>query len=173
MREFALCKELTRKISRDLGATPISLGQISVTHSDLLTKIELKVSVENQGIINVPVWYGETKGDESIFCCLLAALDPNPDQLEYICIFGFKGFDNIFQQDNVQLSLHYDWTNEDDPGTILMKAENTWISISLAQKLHFALGLELLTQDGCLWQTGVIPDEMRKDLMEAIDSNQE
>lgn len=182
MREFSLCKELSRKLSKDLGATPFSFGKASLTHSDLLSKMDLRVADEDGVVKNIPVWYGEARGDEGIVCCLLAvlAMEPklgHPDnepsgplELELACVIGFKDFDGEFQSDGVRLSFHYDWTNEEDPGTMVMKAGDKWVPISLAQRLQLVLGFEAMVQDGILWrQSANIPQELRKDLTEVIE----
>jgi hypothetical protein len=90
MREFSLCRELSMKLAKDLGATPFSFGKTSLTHSDLLTKISLNVVGENDDgqseSKKVPVWYGEANGSSGIVCCLLAGLDTYPDSLEFACL---------------------------------------------------------------------------------------
>ena len=169
MREFALCKELSLKLAKDLGATPFSIGKISLTHSDLLTKISLNVSDES-GVHGVPVWYGEAHGAEGTVCCLLAGLDSDPDKLEFACVVGFKDFGGVFQSEGIRLSFHYDWANEEDPGTMVMKAGDKWLPISLAQRLQLVLGFETMVQDGIQWQqSSNIPDELQKDLAEIIE----
>lgn len=175
MREFALCKELSIKLAKDLGATPFTIGKISLTHSDLLTKKFLNVSDEDGGEVRkVPIWYGEAHGAEGIVCCLLAGLDVDPDKLEFACVIGFKDFAGQFQSDSIRMSFHYDWTNDEDPGTMVMKAGDQWLPISLAQRLQLILGFETMVQDGILWQpshgySSQIPEELQKDLAEIIE----
>lgn len=171
MREFALCKELSIKLAKDLGATPFSIGKESLTHSELMTNFTLKVSDEDGSEVrNVPVWYGEAAGVEGVVCCLLAGLDVNPDKLEIACVIGFKDRAGEFQTDGIRLSFHYDWANEEDPGTMVMKAGDNWVPISLAQRLQLVLGFETMLQDGVLWQqSSNIPKELQKDLSEIIE----
>jgi len=171
MREFSLCKELSLKLAKDLGAAPVSFGKTSLTHPDLLTKFSLKVSDEDGGEVRkVPIWYGEALGEDGLSCGILAGLDTNPDQLEFAFILGFKDFNGEFQEDGVRLSFHYDWANETDPGTMVMKAGDKWLPLSLAQRLQLILGFETMVQDGVLWQASLnIPEELRKDLAEIIE----
>jgi len=170
MRESALCKELSLKLAKDLGATPFSIGKVSLTHSELLTKIRLNISDEDGKVRRIPLWYGESSGSEGIVCCLLAGLDDDPDKLEFACVIGFKDFSGVFQADGIRLSFHYDWANEEDPGTMVMKAGDKWVPISLAQRLQLVLGFETMIQDGVLWkQSSNIPDELQKDLAEIIE----
>lgn len=170
MREFALCKELSIKLAKDLGASPFSLGKESLTHNDLLTRFSLKVSDEDGGEVrNVPVWYGEARGTEGIVCCLLAGLDTDPDKLEVACVIGFKNRDGEFLADETRLSFHYDWADEEDPGTMVMKAGDKWVPVSLSQRLQLILGFETMLQDGILWQPANIPNELQKDLYEIIE----
>jgi hypothetical protein len=56
MREMELCRDLTRKICKDLGATPFSIGKVSVTHEDLLTKPALNLRDEKGVVSSVPLW---------------------------------------------------------------------------------------------------------------------
>jgi hypothetical protein len=170
MREFDLCRELSRKLAKDLGATPFSMCQVSLTHSELKINKTLKVSDEDGEVRNVPLWYGEAVGSEGITCCLLAGLDSDPDRLEFACVIGFKDFNGKFQADNVRLSFHYDWENDEDPGTIMMKAGDKWLPVSLAQRLQLVLGFEIMIQDGILWNSSAkIPDDMEKDLSDIIE----
>jgi hypothetical protein len=171
MREFNLCKELSLKLAKDLGITPFSIGKTSLTHPDMLTKLTLNVSDEDgEDVRRVPIWYGEATGAEGISCGVLAGLDTDPDKLEFAFVLGFKDFDGSFQADGVRLSFHYDWTNEEDPGTMVMKAGDKWLPISLAQRLQLILGFETMIQDGVLWQASPnIPEELRKDLAEIIE----
>ena len=170
MREFSLCKELSVKLAKDLGASPFSIGKTSLTHIDLITNINLSVCDEDNETATIPVWYGETKGIDGIICCLLAGLDSNPDSLEIACVLGFKDFDGGFQADGVRISFHYDWTNDQDPGTLVMKAGDKWIPLSLSQRLQLILGFETMIQDGVMWQkSGNIPDLLQRDLAETIE----
>lgn len=170
MREFALCKELSLKLSKDLGYTPFSFGKVGMTHKELLTNIDFNVSDEDGEIKNVPIWYGEAIGGEGLTCCLLAGLDTNIEKLEFACIFGFKDFEGKFQTDGLRLSFHYDWANEEDPGTMVMKAGDQWVPISLAQRLQLILGFETMVQDGVLWQSSTkIPEDLLNDLSEIIE----
>jgi hypothetical protein len=170
MREFALCKELSLKLAKDLGATPFSIGKVSMTHSDLLTKKMLNVSDEDGEVRKVPIWYGEANGSEGTVCCLLAGLDVDPDKLEFACVIGFKDFNGEFKSDSIRMSFHYDWANDEDPGTMVMKAGDQWLPISLAQRLQLILGFETMVQDGILWQSSPnIPEELQKDLAEIIE----
>ena len=169
MREFALCRELSINLAKDLGATPFSIGKVSLTHSDLLTKKILNVSDEDGEVRKVPVWYGEARGAETV-CCLLAGLDVDPDKLEFACVIGFKDFSGEFQPDSIRMSFHYEWANAEDPGTMVMKAGDQWLPISLAQRLQLILGFETMVQDGILWQaSSKIPEELQKDLSEIIE----
>lgn len=171
MREFALCRELSLKLAKDLGATPISFGKISLTHPDLLTKLSLNISDEDgEDVRTVPIFYGEAVGADSLSCGILAVLDTTPDKLEFAFLLGFKDFGGEFQSDGIRLSFHYDWANPEDPGTMVMKAGDKWLPISLAQRLQLILGFETMVQDGVLWQSSVnIPEELRKDLAEIIE----
>jgi hypothetical protein len=168
MREFSLCKELSQKLAKDLGVTPVTVGKVGLTHEDLLTDFDIKIADEDS-IKKIPVWYGEARGSEANVCCLLAGLDTSLESLEFACVIGFKDFSGVFQSDGVRLSFHYDWSNEEDPGTMVMKAGDKWLPISLAQRLQLVLGFEVMVQDGILWQPSNIPEELKKDLAEVIE----
>jgi hypothetical protein len=173
MREFTLCKELNLKLAKDLGATPFTFGKISLTHHDLLTNINIQISDENGNLQKIPVWYGEAIGSESISCGILAGLYSDSEQSspdEFVFVLGFKNFNGEFQTDGIRLSLHYDWTNNEDPGTLVMKVRDKWITVSLAQRLQLILGFETMVQEGVMWQASSnIPEELRKDLVEIIE----
>ena len=174
MREFSLCRELSMKLAKDLGATPFSFGKTSLTHSDLLTKISLNVVGENDEgqseLKKVPMWYGEANGSNGIVCCLLAGLDTYPDSLEFACVLGFKDGTGIFQPDETRLSVHLDWANDEDSGTMAMKVGDIWIPIDLAQRLQLVLGFEVMVQDGILWRESQdIPELLLHDLTEIIE----
>ena len=169
MREFALCKELTLKLAKDIGATPLSFVKVSLTHSDLLTNIILNVADEDGTVRKIPIWYGEAAGEFGITCGLLAGLDSDPNKLEFACILGLKDSTGELT-DDFRLSFHYDWTNEEDPGTIVMRAGEKWIPISLAQRLQLAIGFEMMVQDGVVWQPSAnIPKELQADLTAIIE----
>ena len=171
MREFSLCKELSLKLAKDIGATPVSFGKVSLTHKELLTTYSVNVSDEDGGEIRkVPIWYGEALGGDGISCGLLAGLDTDPNKLEFAFVLGFKDFGGEFQTEGLRISFHYDWANDTDPGTILMKVGDRWLPISLAQRLQLVLGFETMIQDGVQWQVSPsIPEELRKDLAEIIE----
>lgn len=168
MTDFALSKELSRKIAQDLGATPVSIGKTSMTHNDLSIK-SLKVQVENDLVKNIPMWYGEAIGSLGKTCCLLSAIEPNPDSLELAAVIGFKDFEDNLQEGSPRVGFRYDWANPDDKGTWIIKSGDKWIELSLAQKLQLCLGFEHMVQDGIQWNPGSMPDELRKDLSEIIE----
>jgi len=169
MTDFMLNRELSRKLSKDLGATPFSLGKTSLTHKDLLVKSTLKVQDDKGLVKKIPMWYGEAFGIEGKTCCLLTALDPSLDSLEIAAVVGFKDIEDNLQEDAVRVGFRYDWANEDDKGTLIVKAGDKWIEVSLAQRLQLALGFEHMVQDGVLWQPGEPPEELRKNLSEIIE----
>jgi hypothetical protein len=168
MKDFSLCRELSIKLSSILGATPFSIGKIGLTHKDL-SKNTIKISNDDNSETQIPIWYGEAFGEEGTMCCLLAGLDIDPAQLEIACVIGFKDFDNQFRNDGFRLSFHYDWTNEEDPGTMVMRAGDKWLPISLAQRLQLLFGFETMVQDGIEWKVGEIPPELKDDLVSLIE----
>jgi len=169
MREFSLSKELTHKLARDFGFSLQTFGNRGVTHPDLLTDIVINIQ-EDDGIRKAPVWYGESKGDENIICALLCALNTTSDELEIVCVIGFKNLKGEFQSEEMILSIHYDWNDPDDFGLITMKLVDKWVPISLAQRLQLVLGSEIFIQSGNLWQSSKnIPDQLKKDLASVID----
>lgn len=168
MKDFNLCKELSIKLSSLLGATPFSIGKVSLTHKDF-SKNPLKISSDDDSQTYIPLWYGEAFGEEGTMCCLLAGLDTDPEKLEIACVIGFKDFDNQFRSDGFRLSFHYDWTNDDDPGTMVMRAGDRWLPISLAQRLQLLFGFETMVQDGVEWKVGEVPPELQADLVSVIE----
>jgi hypothetical protein len=170
MREIELCHELSKKICKDLGATPFSIGKVSLTHEDLLVKPSMIVRDE-KGVDNtVPVWYGEAYGQQGLMCCLLTALDQDPDNLEIACIIGFKDTKGVVQSSAVRVGFKYDWTDDSDPGSLLVKSNDKWLPMTLTQRLQLALGLENMVQDGVLWtQQSKVPEEFRNNLSEIIE----
>lgn len=176
MKDFDLCRELSRKLCKDLGATPFSITKAGLTHEDLRIQSDLKVQDENDVVKEVPMWYGEANGLEGRTCCLLAALDPDPDSLEIVCVIGFKTFDGEIQPGYTRTGFRYDWANDDDHGTLIMFAKDKCLEMSMSQRLQLALGFECMVQEGVLWNPqGKVPDEFRKNLSDIIslDENKE
>jgi hypothetical protein len=164
-----LCKELSRKLAKDLGITPLSFGKTSLTHPDLRIDSSIFVEDEDGVVKDIPLWYGEVAGD-GITCCLLAGLDTNPDSLEFVAVIGFKDLSGEFQSDGTRISFHYDWANDEDPGIVMVKAGDKWLSVSLAQRLQLALGFEIMVQDGIIWSKSLnVPIELMKDLEYQIE----
>lgn len=170
MREMELCRELSRKICKDLGATPFSIGKVSLTHEDLRVKQQLKLQDEKGLVKNVPLWYGEGQGLNGQMCCLLAALDENPDSLELAFVIGFKDSSGDIRQDSARVGFKYDWSDDADPGVLLVKANDKWLPMALNQRLQLALGLENMVQEGVLWNAQPrVPGEFRENLSEIIE----
>ena len=170
MRDFDLCRELSRKLCKDIGATPFSLTKAGLTHPDLLVKNTLNIQDEKGLVRKAPMWYGEALGAEGLLCCLLAALDDNPDSLEIACVIGFKNSSGELQEDAVRMGFRYDWANDTDAGTLIMRAGDKWLPISVGQRLQLALGFENMVQDGALWNAAAkVPEELRKNLSEIIE----
>lgn len=170
MREVELCRELSRKMAKDLGATPFSIGKASLTHEDLLVKPALRIEGEKGVVTTVPLWYGEAYGQQGLMCCLLAALDQDPDNLEIACVIGFKNTQGEIQNSSPIVGFKYDWTDDLDPGILLVKSNDKWLPMTLSQRLLLALGLENMTQDGILWtQQPKVPEEFRANLSEIIE----
>lgn len=170
MRHQELCKELSRKLCHDLGATPFSLNKTSLTHPELKVHIDLKIQDEKGVVKTPPVWYGEAPGADGLMCCLLTALDDNPDNLEIACVFGFKDPDGNLQEHAVRAGFRYDWASESDGGTLIMRAGEQWLELSLMQRLQLSLGFESMVQDGVIWSRGVsVPAELQKNLSEIIE----
>ncbi len=169
MRENDLCRELSRKICKDLGATPFSIGKVSLTHKDLLVKPPLRVQGEKDVVTTVPLWYGEAYGQQGLMCCL-AALDQDPDNLEIACVIGFKDSRGEIQSTSTRCGFKYDWSDDSDPGILLVKSNDKWLPMTLAQRMTLALGLENMIQDGVLWtQQPKVPEEFRKNISEIIE----
>lgn len=170
MREMELCRDLTRKICKDLGATPFSIGKVSVTHEDLLTKPALNLRDEKGVVSSVPLWYGEALGQNGIMCCLLSALNQDPDNLEIAAIIGFKDQKGEVLDSAIRVGFQYDWTDDSDSGTFLVKSGDKWLPMMLTQRLQLALGLENMVQDGVHWMPqSKVPEEFRKNLSEIIE----
>lgn len=170
MSDDGLYRELSRKLCKDLGATPFSLRKVGLTHKDLLVKSFLKVQDEEGVVKRPPTWYGEALGADGLMCCLMAALDDDPDSLEVACVIGFKDIKGKLQEDAVRIGFRYDWSDESDSGTIVMLAGDKWLPISLAQRLQLALGFENMVQEGAIWESrGQVPEELRKNLSEIIE----
>lgn len=170
MKEMELCRELTRKICKDLGATPFSIGKISLTHEDLLAKPALNLRDEKGVVSTVPLWYGEALGQNGIMCCLLSALNKDPDNLEICAIIGFKDQKGEVLDSATRVGFQYDWTDDSDPGIFLVKFGGKWLPMMLTQRLQLALGLENMVQDGIQWMPqSTIPEEFRNNLSEIIE----
>jgi len=174
MREFELCKQLSRKMCKDLGVTPFSITKASLTHQDLSVPSNLKIQEEDGSIKVIPMWYGEANGGEGITCCLMAGLDANPETLEIVCVIGFKDFFGEIQSSALRAGFRYDWTNDEDGGTLVFRAKERWLEFTLAQRLQFALGFEYMVQDGVLWNSQPkVPEEFRKNLSEIISLDED
>ena len=174
MNDLALRAELSKKLAKDLGGTPFSIGKAGLTHSDLLAKEQLKIS-DGSIVKSIPMWYGEVSGGEGLTCCLLAALEPDPDKLEIACVVGFKSFTGEFQTDSAVIGFIFDWGTVDDPGHISIKNQEGWLPSTLAQRLQLSLGFENMIQDGVIFNKSKIPKELLSDMSELInvDDNSE
>lgn len=169
MKDFSLCRELSRKVCKDLGVTPYSVRKVSLTHPELMLKETVKISDENGLVKKIPMWYGEARGSNGLMCCLLTVIDENIDNFEMACIIGFKNFHGELQQDATMIGFRYDWSNDSDEGTIITKLGDKWMAISLSQRLLLALGLENMVQDGITWNPGIPPAEFKNHLSEIIE----
>ena len=174
MREFELCRELSRKLCKDLGATPFSLRKAGLTHPDLQVRGSLRVSDEKGVVEEVPMWYGEVLGVEGLMCCLLAVLDESPESLEVACIIGFKNAHGELEAQAIRAGFRYDWGSDSDEGILIMKVKDQWVGLSLAQRLQLSLGFENMVQEGALWKPAPnVPEEFRKNLSEIIEVDNE
>lgn len=163
-------RELTRKIAKDLGATPFSIGKVSMTHNDLLVKPSLRISDEKGLVKNVPLWYGEAYGLHGLMCCLLTALNPDPDNLEVACVIGFKNTRGEVQKGATRAGFKYDWADDADQGLMLVNVKDQWLPLTMVQRLQLALGLENMVQEGVLWNAQPkVPEEFKKNLSEIIE----
>jgi hypothetical protein len=177
MKDFDLCRELSKKLCKDLGCTPFSVGKAGLTHDDLVVHSHLKVEDENGDVKVVPMWYGEAAGTQGKTCCLLATLDPDPDALEIVCVIGFKDFKGQILENAVRCAFQFDWADESDGGTLLIWMGNgveRWVEVSLSQRLQLALGFETMVQEGILWnEEKNVPEIFRENLssvLEALDA---
>lgn len=167
MKDPDLCRELSRKICKDLGATPFSLGKAGLTHNSL-KRTEILKTVDEKGLVKeVEMWYGEAPGLSGLMCCLLAALDESPD---IACVIGFKGIDGKLIPTATRAAVLLDWGDTSDEGSMFMRGKEKWIPLSLAQRLQLALGLENMVQEGVLWNPAPnVPEELHKNLSEIIE----
>lgn len=165
-----LNKELSRKLCKDLGLTPFSFGKVGLTHNDLSIKSSIKVQEEEGLVRNLPMWYGEALGSEGLMCCLLVALDSDPDSLEAACVIGFKDIKGDLQEDAVRIGFRYDWSDDSDQGMVVMRAGDKWLPANLTQRLKLAIGFEQMIQEGVFWAASSnIPEALRKNLSEIIE----
>jgi hypothetical protein len=170
MSDDGLYRELSRKLCKDLGATPFSLKKTGLTHPDLAVRSSMKIQDEKGVVKRPPMWYGEALGAEGLMCCLLVALDDDPDSLEVACTVGFKDVRGNLEQDAIRLGFRYDWSDEADTGTLVMQAGDKWLPVSLSQRLQIALGFENMVQDGTVWEARKgVPEELQKNLSEIIE----
>lgn len=170
MREQELCRELSRKICKDLGASPYTIGKISLTHKDLLIQQGLKLSDEKDVVKNIPMWYGEAIGTHGVMCCTLAALEQDKENLEIAALISFKDANGDLDKNSTIAGIRYDWSDDLDFGTFLVKSNDKWLSMTLSQRLQLSLGLENMVQDGIMWVSQPnIPEEVRKNLIEVIE----
>lgn len=164
-----LTRELSKKILQDLGATPITLGKTSLTHSALSIRDKIKISDENGQIEEVPTWYGELLGSGGLTCCLLSALNKSS---EIIFVIGFKTFNGDVDDSSIKIGFQFDWNSESDEGSYFFKnTDDQWLPLTLAQILQFALGMECMVQEGGQWNPGEVPKAFRRYLSEIIDKS--
>lgn len=174
MSEFALFKELSKKLSKDFGATPLSINKTGLTKKEFLLKRKLKISLndDQNKIQENNVWYGEALGYDSITCCLLTILINSDDSFEIVCIIGFKNLSGELQSDAIRIGYKYDYLNDSDPGTIVAKAGNQWVPVDLVQKLQILLGFEFMIQDGVSWNPSFkIAEDFWTDLYNLIEED--
>ena len=174
MRDFELCKELSKKLSKDLGATPFSIRKTGITDDSLLVKRTLKIQDENNEVKNIPVWYGEAKGLDSITCCLLTLLDESDENFEVACIIGFKDFDDQILKNSIRVGFRYDWGNPDDYGTLIVKLKDKWVPVDLSRRLQLNLAFENMVQDGILFEPSKeVPEDFFENISEIIEVDEE
>lgn len=164
-----LYRELSRKLAQDLGGTPFSIGKAGLTHPDLRTKTQLKISDDEGVVQSAQMWYGEALGSEGIICCALITLDANPENLEIAYAIGFKDFQDEYQKDGVNIGGRYDWSEDSDLGLMVQKIGDKLIPLSLEQRLKLALGFENMVQEGISWKSGTVPQDLLKFLSLVIE----
>jgi hypothetical protein len=149
---------LAQQIAKNIGANSVSIGKIGLAVPEFLTDSQLKLSDEDGVVKYAPMWYSEAKGCDNIVCCLLALLDPD---FEICAVFMFKDFSGDIEDCAIGLKL-------DEDGMFLSKSSDRWLPMTMAQKLQFALAIEVMVQDGIVWEPADIPEEIRKNLVGMI-----
>jgi hypothetical protein len=157
---MTLSKELAKQIAKNIGANPVSIGKIGLTIPELLTKSQLKISDEDGVIKYSQMWYGEIKGSDNIVCCLLSLLEQEP--FEICSVIMFKDFSGDITDNAIGFGYSHD--NE----SFLLKIGERWLPMTMAQKLQLALGVEVMVQDGLVWNCEEMPEEIKKNLSEII-----
>jgi hypothetical protein len=169
--DFELNKELAKKIAINIGATPISFEKVGLTHKDLLTKIKLKISNDDDEIQYIKVWYGEAAGSENLICCLLTLLSNNDDSFEIVFVIGFKKMDNTISEE-LFIGYKYDFLDVEDQGSIFIKfkSKDKWLLVGLLERLKSTLAFETLVQEGVIWQSSrEVPTILLDNLSEMIE----
>jgi hypothetical protein len=162
---MTLDRELVKNILKNIGATPISIGKCGLTDNELLVKNDFfKVLIDNE-VKDIPMWYGEISGFGGLLCCLLTSINNE----EYICIIGFKDVEGNFKENGLIFGFNFDWTDDQDPGIIMLKTSDKWVPIGMVQKLKLALGFENIEQEGLIWKSSKLPKILRKNLSEMIE----
>lgn len=156
-----LSNELALQISKNLGATPMTIGKIGLTDPSFLTQSQLKLSDEDGVVKYAQMWYGETKGSDNTVCCLLTLLDE--EVFEICAVIMFKDLSGDIEDS--AMGFRYSWN---DDGFFLLKNKERWLPMTMAQKLQLALGIEVMVQDGLTWNEGEMPEEIKKNLSQII-----
>lgn len=139
-----LSLELAKRIFSNLGALPKNFGKTSLTHTDLILPND-KIKIEEDGeIYRVNIWSGKVA---SRIEAMLTNLRTNSNEINIFCILKI---------DNLLFGINYDW---DEKCYFALLTDNKWIKLDIATKLNITAALEIVTQNGYLWEKTSDKDE--------------
>jgi hypothetical protein len=140
-----LSKELSHHIANCLGISPITFGKIGLTVDDLKTNYTFKFNSENNEVKTAIVYSGYE--EQSMINFMSTSID---NGVESFLVLAFKNKET----NKIDLSLPvigFYFNNEE--GEFYNLHESKWVSLSLVQKLKFALSVETMIQEGVIFSS--------------------
>lgn len=155
----ALTIELARRVFGNLGVVKNKFGMVGITTPEFTTHKAIQFSIDDNSIVSCSIFFGEI----NLHNLMLKAAISNI---------------SIAQSDEFQVVLILD-TGKDIIGLFLdefesvamfmIKQNESWIPLSVIQKLNVTLLIESITQQGVLWNTGKYPENIHKSLLSLVD----
>jgi hypothetical protein len=154
--------QLVKRIFINLGCYPHPLGQ-GLTHPELLQKNkQLKLVDENDKVITTDMWYGKVNDKEIVVSEIILSVI-SEDPFEAMALIKLKN-ETFF------ISYSEDFDVEKSSQISIVQSGDKWIQMSLMQRLMLTGWFEVVKQEGVLWESGIVSEELLSVLDKAMDS---